>query len=293
MEIIYSRNFKGISLMLLVAVFMTIDALIIKVLAGEIHPFFIVFTRAAFGLLACLPWLLHKPQIIKTSGIGLHIMRAIIKLLGLVTLFFALANSSLATVTTITFATPFFVVLGAWIFFSERLYINRVCALIIGFAGIFIVLQPNNSEISLALFSAVLSAIAIASIQLILKYQGQKENADTIVIWNLIVTVPLALLPALWAWSEPTTFQWLLLVIQGVNGALAQFLGARAFQLADASLIAPIDFARLPMVGLLAYLIFQEVPNHSTWYGAAVIFLAFLILTYGNRKKPNHKVIGR
>lgn len=279
--------------MLLVAVFMTIDALIIRVLAGEIHPFFIVFTRATFGLLVCLPWLLHKPQILKTSGIGLHITRAIIKLLGLVTLFFALANSSLATVTTISFATPFFVVLGAWIFFSERLYINRICALIIGFAGIFIVLQPNNSEMSLALFSAVLSAIAIASIQLILKYQGQKENADTIVIWNLIVTVPLALLPALWAWSEPTTFQWLLLVIQGFNGALAQFLGARAFQLADASLIAPIDFARLPMVGLLAYLIFQEVPNHSTWYGAAVIFFAFLILTYGNREKPNHKVMSR
>ncbi len=103
--------------MFLVAVFMTIDALIIRVLAGEIHPFFIVFTRAAFGLLVCLPWLLRKPQILETSGLGLHITRAIIKLLGLVTLFYALANSSLATVTTITFATPFFVVLGAWIFF--------------------------------------------------------------------------------------------------------------------------------------------------------------------------------
>ena len=286
MELNYSRNFKGIFLMFLVAVFMTIDALIIRVLAGEIHPFFIVFTRAAFGLLVCLPWLLRKPQILKTSGLGLHITRAIIKLLGLVTLFYALANSSLATVTTITFATPFFVVLGAWIFFSERLYINRFCALIIGFAGVFIVLQPNDSAMNLALFSAVLSAIAIASIQLILKYQGQKENANTIVVWNLIVTIPLALLPALWAWSEPTNFQWFLLAIQGVNGALAQFLGARAFQLADASLIAPIDFVRLPMVGILAYLIFQEVPNHSTWYGAFVIFLAFLILTYGNRKNP-------
>ncbi len=270
--------------MFLVAVFMTIDALIIKFLAGEIHPFFIVFTRAIFGFLVCLPWLFYRPEIIKTSGFGLHVLRAIIKLLGFAALFFALANSSLATVTTISFATPFFVVLGAWVFFSERLYTNRFFALIIGFAGVLIVLQPTDSEMSLALLSAVLSAIAIASIQLILKFQGQKENAETIVVWNLIVTVPLALLPALWVWSEPTPLQWLLLAIQGFNGALAQFLGARAFQLADASLIAPIDFSRLPMVGILAYLIFQEAPGLSTWYGAAVIFVAFLILTYGNRK---------
>ncbi len=146
---------------------------------------------------------------------------------------------------------------------------------------------------NLALFSAVLSAIAIASIQLILKYQGQKENANTIVVWNLIVTIPLALLPALWAWSQPTNFQWFLLAIQGVNGALAQFLGARAFQLADASLIAPIDFVRLPMVGILAYLIFQEVPKHSTWYGAFVIFFSIPHTHIWQSEKSSHKSLSR
>ena len=83
-------------------------------------------------------------------------------------------------------------------------------------------------------------------------------------------------------------FQWFLLALQGANGALAQFLGARAFQLSDASLIAPIDFVRLPMVGFGAFLLFQEVPSLSTWYGAIIIFIAFLVLTYGSRKNSNN-----
>ena len=283
-----SKNFKGGALMFIVAMFMSIDAMIIRVLAGEIHPFFIVFTRAVFGLLILLPWLIQKPAILKTSGHKLHILRASIKLVGLSALFFALANASLSAVTTISFAAPFFVMLGAWVFFSEKLHPSRIIALLIGFSGVVVVLQPGHNDINIALVLAVFSALAIATIQLILKYQGQKENADTIVAWNLIVTVPLALIPAMWAWNNPTAFQWFLLALQGANGALAQFLGARAFQLSDASLIAPIDFVRLPMVGFGAFLLFQEVPSLSTWYGAIIIFIAFLVLTYGSRKNSNN-----
>jgi drug/metabolite transporter (DMT)-like permease len=112
---------------------------------------------------------------------------------------------------------------------------------------------------------------------------GRSEAADTLVAWNLIVTVPLALIPAIWFWANPTAYQWVLLAIQGVNGAAAQLLVTKAFQLADASLIAPVDFVRLPLVGAIGFLFFSEVPSYATWIGAALIFLALMLTTYSGR----------
>jgi len=276
----------GITLMVLVAVLGTVDAMIVRMLAGDIHPFFMVFTRAVFGLAVMLPWIIRQPHILHTDRYWLHILRAALKLVALIALFAALASASLAAVTTISFAAPFFVMLGAWLFLSERLRFLRILALAFGFGGVIIVLNPADGTLSFALMLALLSAVATATIQLILKYMGRRETADTLVAWNLIATVPLALLPALWFWAHPTAWQWLLLGLQGVNGAAAQFLGTKAFQLADASLVAPVDFVRLPLVGLVAFYVFNEIPGPATWLGAASIFTALMLIAYSGRTAP-------
>jgi drug/metabolite transporter (DMT)-like permease len=273
----------AILIMVLVAVLGTVDAVIVRMLAQDVHPFFMGFTRSIFGLLILLPWIIRQPKILKTDRYWLHILRAALKLVALISLFAALANAGLATVTTISFAAPFFVMLGAWLFLSEKLRTARILAVIFGFGGVVIVLNPTTGSVNLALGFALLSAVATATIQLILKYMGRSEAADTLVAWNLIVTVPLALIPAIWFWANPTAYQWVLLAIQGVNGAAAQLLVTKAFQLADASLIAPVDFARLPLVGVIGFLFFSEMPSYATWIGAALIFVALMLTTYSGR----------
>ena len=272
------RSLLGVSLMVLVAGIGAFDAVLVRLLSGDVHPVVMAFTRAAFGALAILPWILRRPGIMKTSRHWLHALRATLKLGSLVALFAALGSAPLATVTAIGFAAPLFVTVGAWMFFRESPQIVRIGGALLGFAGIVILLRPTGSEMNVALIYALISALLIGTIQLMLKYMGKTEKADTLVAWNLILTVPIALVPAIWFWTTPTPTEWMLLGLQGALGAGNQFLATKAFQLADASLVAPIDFLRLPFVAIAAFFFFGEVSDQATWIGAGLILVAVLMI---------------
>src|SRR5699024_7965172 len=89
-------------------------------LAQEVHPFIIGLTRTSFGLLAMLPWILSRPQVLSTQYRLMHVLRAGLKLASLIAMFFAVAGAKLADVTAIGFAAPLFVTVGAWFLFREQ-----------------------------------------------------------------------------------------------------------------------------------------------------------------------------
>jgi len=280
------RSLLGVSLMVLVAGFSAVDAVLVRFLSGDVHPVVMAFTRAAFGALAMLPWILSRPGIMRTSRHWLHVLRATLKLGSLIALFAALASAPLATVTAIGFAAPLFVTVGAWILFRETPRATRIAGALLGFVGIVVLLRPTGGEMNVALIYALISALLVGTIQLMLKYMGRTENADTLVAWNLVVTVPIALIPAIWFWATPTPFEWMLLGLQGALGAGNQFLVTKAFQLADASLVAPVDFLRLPFVAAAAYLFFGEVSDQATWIGAGLIVVAIFMIAASSRIRP-------
>ena len=275
----------GVSLMVIVAACSAFDSVLVRHLSHNIHPFFMGFTRASFGLLAMLPWILKNPGMLSTRRHWLHALRAGLKLASLVALFAALASAPLATVTAIGFAAPVFVTVGAWFFFREAPNSIRIAAVITGFVGVVVLLEPGGGSLNMALFLAVVSALLTATIQLMLKHMGSREKSDTLVAWNLIATVPIAFVPAIFFWSNPTPVEWALLALQGAIGALNQTLVTKAFQYGDASLIAPIDFLRLPFVAAAAFLFFNEIASRSTWIGGAFILVAVLMMAMSSRRK--------
>ena len=286
----------GVLLMLGVACINAADAVIVRLLAREVHPFVIALTRTSFGLLAMLPWILSRPAMLRTQYRLMHVLRAALKLGSLVAVFAALGAAPLADVTAIGFAAPLFVTVGAWLWLGERLRPVRVVAAVLGFIGVVIVLRPGWGStvavVSPALALALLGAFLTAVIQLMLKVMARRDGTDTLVAWNLIVSVPLALLPAIWFWTTPTAAQWGLLALQGVLGAVNQTAVTRAFQLADASLVAPIDFLRLPLVALLAFALFGEMAGISTWIGAAIIFVATMLMAATRADHPHRQHSG-
>ncbi len=283
----------GVMLMMGVAVINAVDSVIVRLLAKEVHPFIIGLTRTSFGLLAMLPWIISRPMMLRTQYRLMHVVRAALKLASLIAGFFALAAAPLADVTAIGFAAPLFVTLGAWVFLGESPRAVRVVAVGLGFVGVIVVLRPDwaagRAMVSPALAIALLAAMLVAVIQLMLKVMARKDGTDTLVAWNLIVSVPLALIPALLVWQTPSLYHWGLLAVQGVLGALNQTAVTRAFQLADASLVAPIDFLRLPFVAILAFSLFGEVAGFSTWVGAAIIFVASMMMA-ATRRGPRTPV---
>ena len=275
----------GVLLMCVVAVFNACDAMIVRLLSHEIHPFVIGFTRASFGAITILPMVIRRPAMLRSQFRFMHVLRAALKLLSLVALFAALGGAPLATVTAIGFAAPVFVAVGAWFFLAEQPRPLRIFAAAIGFVGVLVILEPGLAapKASLFLGLALVAALLTAAIQLMLKVMGRRDPADTLVAWNLIVTVPIALIPAIWFWTQPTPTQWALLALQGAIGAANQTLVSRAFQLADASLVAPMDFLRLPLVAGLAFVVFGEVTGAQVWGGAALIFISTALMASSAR----------
>ena len=276
----------GVALMLMVAVLGAIDAVIVRMVSPSVHPFIIAFTRSLFGLLAVLPWILAQPAMLNSNYRFRHLIRAALKLGSLVLYFMAYAAAPLADVTAIAFTAPIFVTLGAWTFLAERPQVIRILAIIIGFAGVLVIIQPGQqSGVPAGLLFALGGAFLTAIIQLILKPMSARDSTQTLVAWNLLLTLPLAAIPAWFVWNMPTTLEWVLLAVQGVIGVLAMGLVTKAFSLTEASLLAPIDFLRLPIVAGLAYLFFNQISGYATLLGGTLIFTAAMMMARSARRK--------
>jgi drug/metabolite transporter (DMT)-like permease len=264
-----------------------LDGIIVRILSSDIHPFLIVFYRSIFGLIIIIPIFLKERDVFISSYRYLHLFRAFLKILALTSFFLAFKSVSLSDVVSISFITPLLIILGSIIFLKETPTKKHIIFSFIGFIGILIILKPGFSSIPDALYWALIGAILSACIQLILKKMSNKDKPNTLTVWNLLCTVPLAFIPALFFWTTLSFEMFILLTIQGLIGVLNMLFITKAMSMVDISYLAPYDFLRLPIISILAFMMFDEIPSASTLLGALIIFLSgFLIsnLALNNKK---------
>jgi drug/metabolite transporter (DMT)-like permease len=269
----------GALLVLLSATCIAVDTVLARIVTQEVTSFVLVFFRNLFGFVFILPWLARTGRVaFATQRPVLHVARAAVKILGLVSFFYGLSVVPVAEATALAFATPLFAALGAAVFLGETLRHGRLPAILLGFAGVLIVLRPGGGALHPGAFAVLTSALALAAVGLLAKLLARWDPPNTILAINLTLSVPLALLAAVPFWTTPSWTVLGLMVVQGALGAASQFCFVRALSLADASLMMPIDFIRLPLVALLGFLAFEQVPDAWTWVGAAVICTAITLL---------------
>ncbi|HEX8374151.1 MAG TPA: DMT family transporter, partial [Geminicoccaceae bacterium] len=202
-----------------------------------------------------------------------------LKILGLVGFFYGLSVVPVAEATAIAFATPLFAAAGAAVFLGETLRHGRLAAILLGFVGVLIVLRPGGGgALHPGALAILASAVALAAIGLLAKVLARHDPSRTILAINLTLSVPLALLAAIPFWTTPSPATLGLMAVQGALGAASQICFIRALRLADASLMMPVDLVRLPLVALLGFLAFGQVPDGWTWAGAVVICAAVVLL---------------
>ena len=264
-----------------------VDGIVVRILSEDLHPFLIVFYRSLFGLIIIIPIFLKERNVFISSYRYLHFFRAFLKILALTSFFLAFKSVALSDVVSISFITPLLIILGSIMFLNETPTKKHIIISLAGFAGILIILKPGFSDIPHALYWALIGAILSACIQLILKKMSYKDKANTLTVWNLLCTVPLAFLPALFFWTTPSFEMFVLLTLQGLIGVLNMIFMTKAMSMVEISYLAPYDFLRLPIISLLAFILFDEIPSTSTLLGALIIFLSsFLIsnLALNNKK---------
>ena len=256
-----------------------LDGIIVRILSSDLHPFLIVFYRSLFGLIIIIPIFLKERDVFISSYRFLHLFRAILKILALTSFFLAFKSVALSDVVSISFITPLLIILGSIMFLKETPTKKHIIFSFIGFIGILIILKPGFSRIPDALYWALMGAILSACIQLILKKMSNKDKPNTLTVWNLLCTVPLAFIPALFFWTTLSFEMFILLTIQGLIGVLNMIFMTKAMSMVDISYLAPYDFLRLPIISIIAFMLFDEIPSASTLLGALIIFLSGYLIS--------------
>lgn len=256
----------------------------VRFAALHVHAFEVAFFRYLIGFILLLPLLLRSGRGgLKTDRIGMHTVRAMFNIISLVTGFWGVTMVPLAKFTAIYFTAPLFATLGALLFLGEALKIRRQMALLVGFIGVLIVLRPGMDNVGLGELLGVISAATWATSLLFMKVLTRTDSPVTITLYGTLLQLPMALVIAMffWTWPRVEVLGWLVGV--AAFATFAQLILARAFRVADASLVVSVDFLKLIWASLIGYFIFHEIPTLATWLGGAVIFLAVAYIAYRER----------
>jgi drug/metabolite transporter (DMT)-like permease len=185
---------------------------------------------------------------------------------------YAIALLPLATVFAIEFTMPIWTALLALLILGERLNQGRIAMLVMGIAGILVILKPGAAPVSHAALVMLAGAFAYGATMVATKRLAATESALAILFYMSVVQVPIALVPALSAWVAPVPRDAPWILATGACGLTAHFCMTRAFRIADATLVVPIDFLRLPLIAVVGALVYSEPVEITTFIGAAMIF---------------------
>jgi drug/metabolite transporter (DMT)-like permease len=271
----------GASFMVLASVCFTAMNILIREANAELHPLQIAFLRNLFAFIAMLPWLWHVGFAgLRTKRLGMQLLRGGISFIGMALWFTAVTVLPLAQAVALNFTLPLFVTAGAALILAERVGVRRWAATVIGFLGTLIILRPGFEAVTIVSVLPILAAVAMACTALIVKSLSGTENPNAIVFYMNMLLTPISFVPALFVWQWPSWPVLGLTVALGVLAMVAHLFFTRAYKYADASAIMPLEYVRLPLIAVVGYLLYSEVPDLWTGIGAGIIVGSAIYITH-------------
>ena len=219
-------------------------------------------------------------ELVKTKKPRLQIARGLSILGSLTFIFTSLQFLPLAEATVINFTGPLFMVALAGPMLGEAVGWRRWAAVLVGLAGAMIVVRPGSEVFQWAALLPIGSAVFFALFQLLTRKLAAHDGALTTLIYTQVVAAAGASLAAPFFWTPITFYQFGYVFLAGIVGLAAHMCMFNAFRLADASLLAPINYTRIVASVLLGYWLFGDLPDAYTIAGGAVIIASGLFVIY-------------
>jgi drug/metabolite transporter (DMT)-like permease len=254
----------------------------------EINVFQLMEMRSILGFLMLYP-LIHANgglAAMRTTRLPQHVARNIIHYGAQLGWFFALTLIPIGQVVAIEFTMPIWTALLATTFLGERMTIWKIAAIGLGLIGVVVIVRPATSEINpgqlIALGAAVGFGISVAMV----KSLTRTEQPVAIMFWMLVVQSAAGLFPALYVWQWPAAHLWFWVVVIAFCGTFSHYCMARAMLHADATVVIPMDFLRVPLSATAGWLIYSERLDLFTVIGAALILTGNLLNLKPNASPP-------
>ena len=215
----------------------------------------------------------------KTSRPGLHAFRAITGALAIIALFIGLRELPLADVVSLTFGGPIFVTVASIFFLSEKVGIKRWSAVLLGFAGMLLIVQPAFIDLNYYYLTPIIFCIFFACVAISVRSLSKTEANYTIAFYFTLLCTLLGLGSIFIAeWRMPTMIDMFIFLIMGLCGSIANLLLTQSYRLAEASLVTPIKYLSLIFAIVFGFLIWSEIPKILTLLGAALVVTSSLII---------------
>lgn len=239
------------------------------------------------AMLASIFYHHRSPLALRTRFVRTHLMRSVLVIITTWTFFECLRYIELADAIAIAFAAPLFMTAMSGPILGEKVGWRRWTAVLIGFVGVMVALQPGRHGIGWGAILVLCSALTYAMGQIWLRPLSGREQGHNIIFYATLFSGIASLWPALLEWQWPTPMAWLLFLIQGSCSTVAQIFMIRAFRVGEASLLAPLEFTALVWAGLFGYLFWDEVPTVQVIAGATIIIAASIYIAHREAKKRN------
>ena len=225
---------------------------------------------------------------INRQQLGLHAVRNVAHFTGQNLWFYALTVIPLAQVFALEFTTPIWVLLLSPLLLNERMTRIGIIAALVGFVGVLIVTRPGSAPVSPGLIAAALCAIGFAFSAILTRRLTRTQSITCILFYLTVMQAIFGLICAGYdgdiALPNAATLPWLTLI--GCAGLFAHFCLTTALSLAPASIVMPIDFARLPAIAIVGALVYAEPLDPYIFLGAALIFGGnYLNITKGQTRR--------
>ena len=280
----HHRNGLGIAYRLSAMVCMAGLSAIVKWTGHRGAPVFeIIFFRNAFAFvpLGLYIWRTTGFEVLKTRRPLGHLHRSAVGLFGMICGFSAIQHLALTQATAFTFVAPLFMTALSALMLREFVGWHRWGAVVVGFAGVLVMVRPAPGHMDLAgvgfaLAAALGSALAMVQIRQI----AVTEKGPTIVFYFTLAGTVAGLAGSAFHWVTPDPMTLAMLVLGGLIGGVGQLFLTEAIRVAPVGVVAPFDYSQLIWAAILGYLIWGELPRASTLAGAAVVAASGLYILH-------------
>ena len=287
------KMFKGILFICLAVLCLKSMDVFAKYLRVDHTTQEILLYRAAVGLPILLIIAIGSGNLkdsISPRFLHLHAARSCCLFFGHFSFIYGLATIPLGTLTAIAFVTPSVIAIMAILFLGEKVRAHRWAAIILGFIGVLIIIQPS-ADVSWPMILVLMSTAAWGGAAVINKKFPSDVSSLGIAFWFLVLLLLISGAMVLPDWRNALTFDWPMVVGLGVCGALGQLCVTYGYRLAEVSAVAPFEYTAMIWAVLADMVLFATLPEMHVWAGSCLVIISGLYIAHRERVRRHQKAL--
>jgi drug/metabolite transporter (DMT)-like permease len=253
-----------------------------------LNVFEVMELRSIVGFCLLLPVVFFNGglAIVRTRRLGAHVARNLVHYVSQLSWFLALTLIPIAQVVAIEFTMPIWTAILAATLLGERMSAWKIAAIVLGIVGVLVIVRPATGTVNPGQLIALGAAVGFGISIVLVKFLTRTDSALAIIFWMLVIQSVTGFVPTVLVWNWPSPYAWGWILVIAFCGTSAHFCMARAMVYADATIVVPMDFLRVPLTAMVGWLVYSERLDLFTVLGATLILVGNLLNLKPEKRLP-------